>query len=185
MKSRLIILVALISTVICNGSNASDATISNPPNIVFIFTDDLGYNNLSCYGAPKIKTPIIDQMAKEGIRFTDFYAGSSVCTPSRYALLTGRYPHRAKDKAMLRWLNPKHDTGGISDFEITVAQALRDSGYATACIGKWHLGDSEKFFPTKFGLTIGGGWQITPTIAPIARVCPCMKIPKLRFNRRT
>ena len=99
MKSRLIILVALISTVICNGSNASDATISNPPNIVFIFTDDLGYNNLSCYGAPKIKTPIIDQMAKEGIRFTDFYAGSSVCTPSRYALLTGRYPHRAKDRS--------------------------------------------------------------------------------------
>ncbi|HIC51818.1 MAG TPA: arylsulfatase [Candidatus Marinimicrobia bacterium] len=182
MKSRLIILVALISTVICNGSNASDATISNPPNIVFIFTDDLGYNNLSCYGAPKIKTPIIDQMAKEGIRFTDFYAGSSVCTPSRYALLTGRYPHRAKDKAMLRWLNPKHDTGGISDFEITVAQALRDSGYATACIGKWHLGDSEKFFPTKFGFDYWWGLANNPYHSAYSKGVPLYENTKIAIQ---
>ena len=132
------------------------------PNIVFIFADDLGYNHLSSYGAPKIKTPILDQMAAEGIRFTDFYAGASVCTPSRYALLTGRYPHRAKDRAMLRWIEPPHETGGISDREITVAEKLRDLGYATAAIGKWHLGDSEKYFPMKHGFDYWWGLANNP-----------------------
>ena len=108
--------------------SATTALAADKPNIVFIFADDLGYNHLSSYGAPKIKTPVLDQMAAEGIRFTDFYAGASVCTPSRYALLTGRYPHRAKDRAMLRWIEPPHETGGISETEITLAEKLQEHG---------------------------------------------------------
>ena len=101
-------------------------------------------------------------MAQEGIRFTGFYAGASVCTPSRYALLTGRYPHRARDRAMLRWIEPPHETGGISASEITVAEKLRELGYATAAIGKWHLGDSEKFFPNNHGFDYWWGLPNNP-----------------------
>ena len=162
MKTLLITAVLLIASVGCRAIDLTADSKTNQPNIVFIFADDLGYNNLSCYGAPKIKTPVIDQMAKEGIRFTDFYAASSVCTPSRYALLTGRYPHRAKDKAMLRWIEPPREKGGISAYEITVAQRLQELGYATACIGKWHLGDSEKYFPTNFGFDYWWGLANNP-----------------------
>ncbi|MEM7365604.1 MAG: sulfatase [Pseudomonadota bacterium] len=142
-------------------SSTSSEAIEKP-NIIFIFADDLGYNNLSSYGAPLIKTPVLDQMAQEGIRFTDFYAGASVCTPSRYALLTGRYPHRARDRAMLRWIEPPHETGGISASEITVAEKLRELGYATAAIGKWHLGDSEKYFPNNHGFDYWWGLPNNP-----------------------
>ncbi len=141
--------------------NATIGFAAEKPNIIFIFADDLGYNHLSSYGASKIKTPVLDQMAAEGIRFTDFYAAASVCTPSRYALLTGRYPHRAKDRAMLRWIEP-YETGGISDSEITVAEKLQELGYATAVIGKWHLGDSEKYFPMKHGFDYWWGLANNP-----------------------
>ena len=149
------------SLVIVLVLNAASGFAAEKPNIIFIFADDLGYNHLSSYGAPKIKTPVLDQMAEEGIRFTDFYAAASVCTPSRYALLTGRYPHRAKDRAMLRWIEP-HETGGMSDSEITVAEKLQELGYATAVIGKWHLGDSEKFFPMKHGFEYWWGLANNP-----------------------
>ena len=141
--------------------NAASGFAAEKPNIIFIFADDLGYNHLSSYGAPKIKTPVLDQMAAEGIRFTNFYAAASVCTPSRYALLTGRYPHRAKDRAMLRWIEP-YETGGMSDGEITVAEKLQELGYATAVIGKWHLGDSEKYFPMKHGFDYWWGLANNP-----------------------
>ena len=141
--------------------NAASGFAAEKPNIIFIFADDLGYNHLSSYGAPKIKTPVLDQMAAEGIRFTDFYAASSVCTPSRYALLTGRYPHRAKDRAMLRWIEP-YEIGGMSDSEITVAEKLQELGYTTAVIGKWHLGDSEKYFPMKHGFDYWWGLANNP-----------------------
>ena len=149
LKRFLFLRLCLVVVLVLNA--ASGFAAGKPkPNIIFIFADDLGYNHLSSYGAPKIKTPVLDQMAAEGIRFTDFYAASSVCTPSRYALLTGRYPHRAKDRAMLRWIEP-YEIGGMSDSEITVAEKLQELGYTTAVIGKWHLGDSEKYFPMKHG----------------------------------
>ncbi|MEL7185554.1 MAG: sulfatase-like hydrolase/transferase [Pseudomonadota bacterium] len=149
----------LAAALLLNACTAADA---EKPNIVFIFADDLGYNHLSVYGAPKIKTPVLDQLAADGMRFTDFYAGASVCTPSRYALLTGRYPHRAKDRAMLRWIEPPHETGGMSDTEITMAEKLQELGYATAVTGKWHLGDSEKYFPAKHGFDYWWGLANNP-----------------------
>jgi arylsulfatase A len=107
-----------------------------PPNVVVIFADDLGYGDLSCYGATKVKTPNIDRLAAEGRRFTDAHSASAVCTPSRYALLTGEYPHR-KNLSKPVFLK----TGLVVDTQQqTVADVMKDAGYATACIGKWHLG---------------------------------------------
>lgn len=154
--------LALAAALLLNAITAVAAVADEKPNIVFIFADDLGYNHLSSYGAPKIKTPVLDELAAEGMRFTDFYAGASVCTPSRYALLTGRYPHRAKDRAMLRWIEPPHETGGMSDTEVTMAEKLKELGYRTAVIGKWHLGDSEKYFPMKHGFDYWWGLANNP-----------------------
>ncbi|MCC7340593.1 MAG: sulfatase [Bryobacterales bacterium] len=121
-----------------------------PPNIVLIFADDLGYGDLSCYGATAHKTRRIDQLAAEGVRFTNFYAPTPYCAPSRCSLLTGRYPFRS---GMV--FNPAPDAG-INDFglpagEVTIAEALKPKGYRSCCIGKWHLGHTEKFLPRTQG----------------------------------
>jgi len=118
-----------------------------PPNIVLIFTDDQGYGDLGCYGATDFETPHLDQMAQEGARFTDFYVAASVCSPSRAALLTGRYPPRA---GLTDVLFP-NDERGLPQSEVTIAKVLQERGYATACFGKWHLGDEEQFLPTRQG----------------------------------
>jgi arylsulfatase A len=110
------------------------------PNIIVIYADDLGYGDVGCYGATKVQTPNIDQLAKEGRRFTDAHSASAVCTPSRYALVTGRYPFRKglSKPVFLR-------TGLVLDADrTTVADVLKDGGYSTACIGKWHLGFGDK-----------------------------------------
>ncbi|MDB4322796.1 arylsulfatase [Akkermansiaceae bacterium] len=110
------------------------------PNVIIIFADDLGYGDLSCYGATKLKTPNIDRLAAGGRRFTDAHSASAVCTPSRYALITGRYPFR---KGLSRPVFLK--TGLVIDQErTTIADVMKKAGYATACIGKWHLGFGEK-----------------------------------------
>jgi arylsulfatase A-like enzyme len=119
---------------------------SRPPNIVILLADDLGYGDLGCYGHPTIRTPNLDRMAAEGLRFTQYYAWC-YCTPSRAALLTGRLPVRS---GMNRVLGPQ-STGGIPDREITLAEALKARGYATTCIGKWHLGHHPRFLPTRHG----------------------------------
>ncbi|MEM7014727.1 MAG: arylsulfatase, partial [Verrucomicrobiota bacterium] len=117
-------------------SAACIAAADEKPNVVVIFADDLGYGDLSCYGATKVKTPNLDQLAAEGRRFTDAHSASAVCTPSRYALMMGEYPHR---KGHNRPVFLK--TGLIIDTERqTVADLMKEAGYATACIGKWHLG---------------------------------------------
>ncbi|MEM9280195.1 MAG: arylsulfatase [Verrucomicrobiota bacterium] len=109
------------------------------PNIVLIFADDLGYGDLSCYGATKVTTPNLDQLAAEGKRFTDAHSASAVCTPSRYAMLTGIYPHR---RGLSRPVFLK--TGLVVDTSRqTMATVLKDAGYSTACFGKWHLGFGE------------------------------------------
>ncbi len=116
------------------------------PNIVVILADDLGYGDLSCYGS-SIATPNVDQMAAEGMRFTHFNSASPVCTPARAAWLTGRYPTRM---GLPRVLDTT-DTYGIPSTETTLPQMLKDVGYSTACIGKWHLGSVPEFMPTSRG----------------------------------
>lgn len=125
------------------------ARAKNPPNIIIIMADDMGYGDLGCYGHPSIRTPNLDRMAAEGLRFTDFYAGQSLCTPSRAALLTGRLPIRSgmaggPGRHVLYPQNP----GGLPHDEVTIADALKAKGYATAAIGKWHLGDLPDYLPT-------------------------------------
>lgn len=121
-----------------------------PPNIVLIYADDLGYGDLSCYGAKNQKTPRLDQLAAEGVRFTNFYVPTPYCAPSRASLLTGRYPFRS---GMV--FNPAPDAGineeGLPAEELTIAELLKPKGYATTCIGKWHLGHTEKFLPRTQG----------------------------------
>ncbi len=116
-------------------------------NIILIFTDDQGYGDLGCFGAEKIATPNIDRMATQGMRFTSYYSAASVCTPSRAALMTGCYPERVGNLPVLF----PHSDRGLNPKEQTVAELLRDAGYATACIGKWHLGHHAPFLPTNHG----------------------------------
>jgi len=117
------------------------------PNIVYIFADDLGYGDLSCYGAKDINTPNIDQIAKQGIKFTEFYSASSVCSPSRAALLTGRYPQRMGINTVFF---PESFTG-IPDTEITIPEILKEKGSATGIVGKWHLGHHYQYLPLQQG----------------------------------
>lgn len=121
------------------------------PNFVVIFCDDLGYGDLSCFGHPSIATPRLDRMAAEGQRWTDFYAAACVCTPSRAALLTGRYPVRNGMTSDKRRVLFPDSAGGLPASEITMAEALKALGYRTAAIGKWHLGHLPEYLPTRHG----------------------------------
>jgi len=118
------------------------AVVGEPqkPNIVLIFADDLGYGDLSCYGATKVQTPNIDKLALEGRRFTDAHSASAVCTPSRYGLLTGQYPFRGNGGRGI-WGPCGHTQSLLIDTDkLTLGQLFKNDGYATAVIGKWHLG---------------------------------------------
>lgn len=125
---------------------------SENPNVVIIFTDDQGYQDLGCYGSPDIRTPHIDQLAQEGMRFTDFYSASSVCTPSRAGLLTGRYPIRMGLASGV--LFPHTGSRGLPAEEQTLPELMKKRGYRTACIGKWHLGHVDSFLPTAQGFDL-------------------------------
>ena len=129
------------------GAAAEGGEAGKPPNFVVIFTDDQGYQDVGCFGSPKIKTPNLDCMAAEGMKLTDFYSAASVCTPSRAALLTGCYPTRVSLPSVLF---PRSNIG-LSPDEITIAEILKGKGYATLCIGKWHLGFQKQFLPTHHG----------------------------------
>lgn len=135
MKIKYIVFSFLAFTVsLKSSSQTNNKTVK--PNIVFIYLDDLGYGDLSCYGATAIKTPNIDALANGGVRFTNGYATSATCTPSRYGLLTGVYPWRNKDAKILPGSAPLL----IGKEQLTIPKMLKEKGYQTAVVGKWHLG---------------------------------------------
>lgn len=155
--------VSILFTVIA----LSCDTINNNknPNFIIIFADDLGYGDLGSYGHPTIKTPNLDQMANEGMRFTQFYVGSSICTPSRAALLTGKLPIRTGMYGQRSVLFPDN-AGGLEPDEITIASALKNHDYKTACIGKWHLGHLKKYMPLNHGFDLFYGIPYSNDMRP-------------------
>ncbi len=160
--------LALAVIASCFGARTiAAAEQSARPNFVFLFCDDLGYGDLTCYGHPTIRTPHLDRMATEGVRFTQFYTAAAVCSPARASLLTGRYP-------------PRHGTLGIywhgldtgmSVDEKTLAELLTAQGYSSTCLGKWHLGHDLEFLPQNrgfesyFGVPYSNDMQIDPEMA--------------------
>ena len=140
------------------------------PNIILIFTDDQGYNDVGVFGAEDISTPNLDQMAKDGAKLTNFYAAQAVCSASRAAILTGSYPNRIGIHNALMPNSKK----GLNPKETTLAEMLKNKGYATAIFGKWHLGDAAEFMPTKqgfdeyFGIPYSNDmWPLHPQQGPI------------------
>ena len=162
-----VLAIALLYAVPAAPAPAADAPRAKP-NVVFILADDLGHGDLGCYGCPDITTPHIDSIAAQGVRFTQFYSSGPECTPTRAALLTGRYPQRVgglecaiglgnvgryDDAIRLRGTN---DLGLPAD-GATLPKLLADAGYATGLAGKWHLGYEPKFLPPRHGFATSYG----------------------------
>ncbi len=143
-------LVWLISCLSgCTRSNHTDSS-AKPPNVVIILTDDLGYGDVSCYYQDAVKTPSIDRLAENGVKFTDFYVPTPYCAPSRATLITGRFPLRHQ-----LLVNPTPDAGiddvGLADKELTMGEIFQEAGYRTKLIGKWHLGHKPEYYPVRHG----------------------------------
>ncbi len=143
-------------------ASGAAAPTTRPPNILWIWADNLANHDLGCYGSPTIKTPRIDRLASQGVRLTQYYIAHVVCSPSRIAFLTGRQPFRAGITDVLRPDSPT----GIPDDEITLAEALKARGYATMAIGKWHLGDRPQHLPTRHGFDGYLGLPYSMDMAP-------------------
>ena len=147
-KFKLLVILFLALIIINCSKNESKA---NKPNIIIILADDLGYGDIGVFGNKNIRTPNIDQMAFEGQKWTNFYAGASVCTPSRATLLTGRLPLRTGLTSNVRGVLFPNSLNGIPQFEITIAEQLKESNYNTKLVGKWHLGNTDEYFPLNHG----------------------------------
>lgn len=147
------VMVALAAGFTPAAAAPRSAPADRPPNIVLLMCDNLGYGDIGPFGSTLHRTPNLDRMAREGMKLTHFYSASGVCTPSRAALMTGSYPRRvnlhrdARGGGVLRPVEPI----GLHPSEVTVAEVLKQRGYATTIIGKWHLGDQDVFLPTRQG----------------------------------
>lgn len=160
---------------------AGRAAAGPGPNVIVILTDDLGYGDLGCYGSTTIATPAIDRMAREGVRFTDAYAAAPFCSPARAALLTGRLPARCG----LPYVLFPTEHHGLPAAETTIAELLRGQGYATACIGKWHLGWDQPFRPLAQGFDRFHGlphtndvreWQVGEPFTQLTMFTPLSRV---------
>ena len=149
MPHRFRLLSALLVAVLpAAAASAAEAQTPRPPNVVVILVDDMGYGDIGSYGVTDIRTPHLDRLAREGVRFTDFYANGPVCTPTRAALMTGRYQQRVG----LEWaLLPADRDAGLPATEPTLPRLLRDRGYRTGMFGKWHLGFRPDVGPNAHG----------------------------------
>jgi len=171
----LLITVLILGLVGCSQIDKASKNSEKSPNVIVIFMDDMGYGDLSSFGHPTISTPNIDKLAREGQKWTNFYTACSVCSPSRGALLTGRYPVRiglgpTQDNKRVFFPN---STGGLPSNEITIAEMLKEKGYKTGIIGKWHLGHLPEHLPTTQGfdsyygipysndMDAVGGWKLS------------------------
>ena len=153
MNVRPLLLLPLVLLCGTGRLQAEMPAVESRPNVLLILCDNLGYGDIGCYGSELHRTPHVDQLAARGMRFTEMYAGSGVCTPSRASLLTGCYPRRVNmhmsenGTSVLQPVSSK----GLHPQEITIAELLKSRGYATAIFGKWHLGDQPEFLPTRQG----------------------------------
>ena len=169
-------------------SSASAAPTGPPPNFIIIFTDDQGYGDLGCFGSKTCRTPRIDRMAVEGMKLTSFYVAAPVCTPSRAALMTGCYPARVGLPSVIfpnSMARGQRDGKaiGLNPSEVTVAKLLKSRGYATACIGKWHLGDLPVFLPTRHGFDEYFGVPYSNDMHPANKKWGFAPLPLLRGQK--
>ena len=151
-------------------TNASPVRAQGRPNVLFILADDLGYGDLSCYGRPDYKTPVLDRLAEQGMKFTSAYAAAPVCTPTRCAFMTGRYPQRF-EVGLQEPLTAESPPVGLPAGEPTIATRMRAAGYETALIGKWHLGWRPEYRPNQHGFdefygSLSGALDYFTHIAP-------------------
>ena len=181
--------ITILSILIFNSCNDSQVKVNSvdKPNFIVVFVDDMGYGDLGFYGHPTIKTPNLDKMAYEGQKWTQFYSASSVCTPSRAGLLTGRLPIRngmiGKETRVL-FPNSKY---GLPDSEITIAEKLKENGYKTAAIGKWHLGHKKEYLPLQhgfdyyYGIPYSNDMEKINIEKPIPGQNPCFYCPEAEY----
>jgi len=190
-------LILLLPVIVLTGCLSSNQAEKEQPNIVIIFIDDMGYADPSCFGNPLMKTPNIDALAAGGVKFTNFYANSPICSPSRVALNTGKYPMRYRIHSYINWSynNEKRHMANFLDPEApTIARTLQQNGYATGHFGKWHMGGgrdlSDAPHPKEYGFDesfvshVGWGDRLLPTGSKIPEGSPDTGVAEIVFSEK-
>ncbi len=180
--------VLIVLLLLCSGLNnncTNDSNNQTKPNFIFIYADNLGYGDIGCFGSTIHRTPNIDKMADEGIKLTSLYSSSPVCTPSRASFITGCYAQRVdmhlneNNGRVLFPVSPK----GLNPSEVTIAEILKNQGYKTACIGKWHLGDQQEFLPLNHGFDYFFGLPYSEDMTPQLQGETRPELPLIQNNK--
>ena len=174
-----------LAALICLGAHhaaaaAVESSEAQPPNVVFIFIDDMGYGDIGPFGSTTNETPNLDRMAAEGLKMTDFYVSSTACSPSRAALLTGCYADRVSMDGRVCFPG---QAKGLNPDEITCAEMLKAKGYATGCFGKWHLGDAPQFLPLNQGFDVYEGIPYSNDMWPLLKAKRFPPLPYIKQNQ--